>query len=72
MACTLAGRNAIRTVELGLVLAGGRGFFRKTGMEQRCRDVQESPLPPASGAGLAPILWPDGVRGRHRRLKPAS
>ena len=40
MACTLAGRNAIRTVELGLELAGGRGFFRKTRLEQRCRGVQ--------------------------------
>ncbi|HEX6101611.1 MAG TPA: acyl-CoA dehydrogenase family protein [Alphaproteobacteria bacterium] len=40
MARSLAGRSAIRTVEMALELAGGRGFYRRTGLERRFRDVQ--------------------------------
>lgn len=48
MARTLLARSAIRTVELALELAGGRGFYRRTGLERRFRDVQAAryhPLP---------------------------
>jgi acyl-CoA dehydrogenase len=40
MARTLAARSAIRTVELAMELASGRGFYRRTGLERRFRDVQ--------------------------------
>jgi acyl-CoA dehydrogenase len=48
MARTLLARSAIRTVELARDLAGGRGFYRRTGLERRFRDVQAAryhPLP---------------------------
>jgi alkylation response protein AidB-like acyl-CoA dehydrogenase len=37
---TLAGRAAIRTVELAMEVAGGAGFFRDGGLERLFRDVQ--------------------------------
>ena len=37
---TVAGRAAIRTVELALEVAGGAGFFRAGGLERLFRDVQ--------------------------------
>jgi acyl-CoA dehydrogenase len=37
---TVAGRAAVRTVELALEVAGGAGFFRATGLERLFRDVQ--------------------------------
>ena len=36
----IAGTAAIRTVELAMELAGGRGFFRTTGLERLFRDIQ--------------------------------
>ena len=36
----IAGTAAIRTVELALELAGGRGFFRSMGLEKLFRDIQ--------------------------------
>ena len=33
-------RHAIKTVELAMELAGGAGFYRSNGLEQRFRDVQ--------------------------------
>ncbi len=36
----IAGTAAIRTVELALDLAGGRGFFRAAGLERLFRDIQ--------------------------------
>ena len=40
MARTLAARGAIRTVEMALELGSGRGYYRRTGLERRFRDVQ--------------------------------
>jgi alkylation response protein AidB-like acyl-CoA dehydrogenase len=37
---TLVAKNAIRTVELGLELAGGAGFYRSNGLERCFRDIQ--------------------------------
>ncbi len=37
---SLVGQNAIRTVELAMELAGGSGFYRKTGLERCFRDIQ--------------------------------
>jgi alkylation response protein AidB-like acyl-CoA dehydrogenase len=37
---SIAGRAAIRTVELAMDVAGGVGFFRDTGLERVFRDVQ--------------------------------
>ncbi|TDQ31812.1 alkylation response protein AidB-like acyl-CoA dehydrogenase [Phyllobacterium brassicacearum] len=37
---SLVADNAIKTVELALELAGGAGFYRSNGLEQRFRDVQ--------------------------------
>jgi acyl-CoA dehydrogenase len=37
---TLAGREAIRTVERAMEIAGGAGFFRSLGLERLFRDVQ--------------------------------
>jgi acyl-CoA dehydrogenase len=51
MARTLVARSAIRSVELALELAGGRGFYRRTGLERRFRDIQAAryhPLPEAA------------------------
>ena len=45
---TVAGRAAIRTVELALEVAGGAGFYRATGLERLFRDVQ--------GARYHPLL----------------
>jgi indole-3-acetate monooxygenase len=36
----LVEEQAIRTVELAMQLAGGAGFYRAAGMEQRLRDIQ--------------------------------
>jgi alkylation response protein AidB-like acyl-CoA dehydrogenase len=36
----LVEENAILTVELAMELAGGAGFYRKTGLERRFRDIQ--------------------------------
>jgi acyl-CoA dehydrogenase len=40
MGRTLAGRAAIRTVELAMEVAGGAAFFREAGLERIFRDVQ--------------------------------
>jgi acyl-CoA dehydrogenase len=37
---TVAGRSAIRTVELAMALASGAGFYRDLGLERLFRDVQ--------------------------------
>ncbi|SFU22208.1 Acyl-CoA dehydrogenase [Mesorhizobium sp. YR577] len=37
---SLVAENAIKTVELALELAGGAGFYRVNGLEQRFRDIQ--------------------------------
>jgi len=37
---SVAGRGAIRTVELAMEVAGGAGFFRDAGLERLFRDVQ--------------------------------
>lgn len=37
---TLVADHAIRAVELALELTGGAGFYRRTGLERRFRDVQ--------------------------------
>lgn len=37
---TLVARSAIRTVEKAMEVAGGAGFYRKTGLERIFRDVQ--------------------------------
>lgn len=37
---TLVAKNAIRTVELAMELAGGAGFYRSAGLERRFRDIQ--------------------------------
>ena len=40
LARSVAGRSAIRTVELAMEVAGGAGFFRDAGLERLFRDVQ--------------------------------
>jgi acyl-CoA dehydrogenase len=50
---TLAGREAIRTVERAMELAGGGGFFRSLGLERLFRDVQ--------GARYHPVREPAQV-----------
>jgi acyl-CoA dehydrogenase len=37
---TVAGRAAIRTVELAMEVAAGAGFYRDLGLERLFRDVQ--------------------------------
>jgi acyl-CoA dehydrogenase len=37
---TIAGQNAIRTVELAMEVAGGASFYRAAGLERAFRDVQ--------------------------------
>ncbi|MBZ9656682.1 acyl-CoA dehydrogenase family protein [Phyllobacterium lublinensis] len=37
---SLVAEHAIKTVELALELAGGSGFYRSNGLEQRFRDIQ--------------------------------
>lgn len=37
---SLVAEHAIKTVELALELAGGAGFYRSNGLEQRFRDIQ--------------------------------
>jgi len=52
----IAGTAAIRTVELALDLAGGRGFFRSMGLEKLFRDIQAAryhPLKPVDQQVLA-------------------
>jgi alkylation response protein AidB-like acyl-CoA dehydrogenase len=46
MARTLAARSAIRTVELAMELASGRGYYRRTGLERRFRDIQAARFHP--------------------------
>ena len=46
---TVAGRAAIRTVELAMEVAGGAGFFRDTGLERLFRDVQGARYHPPRG-----------------------
>ena len=45
---SLLARSAVRTVEKAMEVAGGHGFFRKSGLERLFRDVQAAkyhPLP---------------------------
>lgn len=46
---SIAGRAAIRTVELAMEVAGGAGFFRDTGLERLFRDVQGARYHPLRG-----------------------
>jgi alkylation response protein AidB-like acyl-CoA dehydrogenase len=46
MARTLAARSAIHTVELAMELASGRGYYRRTGLERRFRDIQAARFHP--------------------------
>ncbi|KXF77844.1 acyl-CoA dehydrogenase [Paramesorhizobium deserti] len=43
---SLVAKNAIRTVELALELAGGTGFYRRNGLERRFRDIQAARFHP--------------------------
>lgn len=43
---TLVGRNAIRTIELALEVAGGGAFYRSAGLERAFRDVQAARFHP--------------------------
>lgn len=43
---TLVGRNAIRTVELALEVAGGGAFYRALGLERAFRDIQAARFHP--------------------------
>ncbi|MGD9967425.1 MAG: acyl-CoA dehydrogenase family protein [Hyphomonadaceae bacterium] len=43
---TLVGRNAIRTVELALEVAGGAAFYRAAGLERAFRDIQAARFHP--------------------------
>lgn len=63
---TLTGRHAIATVEKAMELAGGAGFYRKTGLERLFRDVQAArfhpltELPQAELTGRTALGWPIG------------
>jgi acyl-CoA dehydrogenase len=46
---TLAGRGALRTVEIALEVAAGAGFFRGLGLERLFRDVQGARYHPVRG-----------------------
>ena len=46
---TLAGRGALRTVELAMEVAAGAGFFRALGLERLFRDVQGARYHPMRG-----------------------
>ena len=46
---TVAGRAAIRTVEVAMEVAGGAGFFRDLGLERLFRDVQAARYHPLRG-----------------------
>jgi alkylation response protein AidB-like acyl-CoA dehydrogenase len=50
MGRSIAGRAAIRTVELAMDVAGGAGFFRETGLERLFRDVQGARYHPLRAA----------------------
>jgi alkylation response protein AidB-like acyl-CoA dehydrogenase len=50
MGRSIAGRAAIRTVELAMEVAGGAGFFRETGLERLFRDVQGARYHPLRAA----------------------
>lgn len=47
---SIAGRAAIRTVELAMEVAAGAGFFRETGLERLFRDVQGARYHPLRGS----------------------
>lgn len=61
---TLTGRGAIQAVDKAMELAGGFGFYRKTGLERIFRDVQAAryhPLqekPQLDLAGRVALGWP--------------
>jgi len=61
---TLTGRHAIAAVEKAMELAGGAGFYRKTGLERLFRDVQAArfhpltELPQAELTGRTALGWP--------------
>ena len=46
----IAGSAALRTVELAMDLAGGRGFFRSAGLERLFRDIQAARYHPLKAA----------------------
>ena len=46
---TVAGRAAIRTVEIAMEVAFGAGFFRDLGLERLFRDVQGARYHPVRG-----------------------
>lgn len=65
MACrTLVGRHAIAAVTKSLELAGGQGFYRKTGIERLLRDVQAARFHPLTEkaqldqTGRTALGWP--------------
>jgi alkylation response protein AidB-like acyl-CoA dehydrogenase len=47
---TVAGRAAIRAVEVAMEVAGGAGFFRELGLERLFRDVQGARYHPVRGS----------------------
>jgi acyl-CoA dehydrogenase len=47
---TVAGRSAIRTVELAMEVAAGAGFYRDLGLERLFRDVQGARYHPVRGS----------------------
>jgi acyl-CoA dehydrogenase len=49
MGRTVAGRAAIRTVEIAMEVSGGSGFFRDLGLERLFRDVQGARYHPVRG-----------------------
>ncbi len=46
----VAGRAAIRAVEVAMEVAGGAGFFRELGLERLFRDVQGARYHPVRGS----------------------
>ena len=46
----MAGRAAIRTVEIAMEVAAGAGFFRDLGLERLFRDVQGARYHPVRGS----------------------
>jgi alkylation response protein AidB-like acyl-CoA dehydrogenase len=50
---TLVAKNAIKTVELAMELAGGAGFYRAAGLERRFRDIQGARYHPMQAGAQA-------------------
>ena len=50
---SLVAKNAIKTVELAMELAGGAGFYRANGLERRFRDIQGARYHPMQSGAQA-------------------